>query len=149
MESYQTDGEAGRWNYRPPNPVGLNPLFSWPPSPRAVLDWYRGAWLQITAVLICFLIAVAAYAWFLPPLEAMRDFAPGWMLRIWLLNLIPQAGQGDAEVALTPKVKRMLDYLGMKPDEVKGAAAPQAGPAPAKQAAAPKPPAQAAPGGKP
>lgn len=59
------------------------------------------------------------------------------------LGLVPKAGQGDAEIPLTPKVKKTLAYLGMRPDEVKGAGAPLP-----KRAAA-KPPAGPAPGGKP
>lgn len=88
---FETDAEAGRWHYRPPQPVALNPLFSWPPRPRAVLAWYRGAWLPLTSVTVAFLTAVIAYALFLPPLEEMQSFAPGWMLTVWLLNLVPQA----------------------------------------------------------
>ena len=86
----QVDAEDARWNYKPQGKVGLNPLFSWPPRPLDVLRWYRGAWLQMTALTIPFLFAVVVTVWFLPPLEAMRDFHVGWMFRIWLLNLIPQ-----------------------------------------------------------
>ena len=49
-----SDAEAGRWNYRPEVPIPLNPLFNWPPRPVAVLRWYRGAWLQITSLTVCF-----------------------------------------------------------------------------------------------
>ena len=81
------DPEIERWNYRPDGPVALNPLFSWPPRPAAVLAWYRGAWLQLTSLTLCMALAVIAYAVFLPPLEEMRSFAPGWMLTVWLLNM--------------------------------------------------------------
>lgn len=84
------DPEAARWHYRPSDPVALNPLFSWPPRPIAVLKWYSGAWLQITALTLCMGLALTAYVLFLPPLEAMQSFAPGWMFRVWLANLIPQ-----------------------------------------------------------
>jgi len=57
----------------------------------AVLAWYRGAWLQITSVTVTFLIAVLVYVWFLPPMAEMRTLAPGWIITIWLLNIIPQA----------------------------------------------------------
>ena len=84
------DKEAERWNYRPEVGVPLNPLFSWPPKPLAVVNWYRGAWLQITAVTVPFLIAVIVYVWFLPPLEQMKTLQFGWIAKLWLLNLIPQ-----------------------------------------------------------
>lgn len=90
MTDFSQDPEATRWNYRPVNPVGLNPLFTWPPRPAAVLRWYREAWLQLTSLTLCLALAIAAYVWFLPPLEAMQSFAPGWMFRVWLLNMVPQ-----------------------------------------------------------
>ena len=90
MSDATQDPEAARWHYRPEGPVRLNPLFSWPPNPSAVAAWYRGAWLQATSITVCFLIAVLVYVAFLPPLEAMATFRPGWMIQVWLLNVIPQ-----------------------------------------------------------
>ncbi len=89
-DAFAQDRESARWHYRPARPVALNPLFSWPPRPAAVLAWYKGAWLAVTSVLVVFLIAVLAWALFLPPLERMQSLQPGWMFRIWLLNVIPQ-----------------------------------------------------------
>lgn len=89
MADATPDPEAARWNHRPEGPVALNPLFSWPPRPAAVLRWYRGAWLPATSLTLGALLAVGAWALFLPPLERMQTFAPGWMLTVWLLNLIP------------------------------------------------------------
>ncbi|MEM9126101.1 MAG: sterol desaturase family protein [Pseudomonadota bacterium] len=90
MTETSQDPEAARWHYRPDGPVGLNPLFSWPPRPAAVLRWYSGAWLQLTSLTLCLTLAVIAYAVFFPALETMQSFAPGWMFRIWLLNMVPQ-----------------------------------------------------------
>ncbi|MCP9482460.1 sterol desaturase family protein [Shimia sp. CNT1-13L.2] len=87
---FAADGEAARWNYRPPQPVALNPLFAWPPNPRAVWNWYRGAWLQLTSLVVCMAIASIAYLWALPPLEQMKTFQAGWMVRIWLMNMVAQ-----------------------------------------------------------
>ncbi|WP_435659805.1 sterol desaturase family protein [Leisingera caerulea] len=91
MHGTLPDREADRWHYRPNGPVPLNPLFSWPPRPAAVLAWYRGAWMEITSLTVCFLLALAIYAWLLPPLAEMAAFRPGWMLQVWLANLLPQA----------------------------------------------------------
>ncbi len=90
MTDATQDPEAARWHYHPEGPVGLNPLFNWPPRPAAVLKWYSGAWLQITSLTLCMLLAVTAYVFFFPALETMQSFAPGWMFRIWLLNMVPQ-----------------------------------------------------------
>ena len=90
MSDVIQDPETERWNHRPDGPVPLNPLFTWPPQPGAVLRWYRGAWLQITALTVCFAIAVGVYLWVLPPMEAMQTFRPGWMFTVWLMNVVPQ-----------------------------------------------------------
>ncbi|KIC25593.1 MULTISPECIES: sterol desaturase family protein [unclassified Leisingera] len=91
LHTAERDREAERWHYHPKGPVPLNPLFSWPPRPAAVLRWYRGAWMEITALSVPFVLALMAYAWFLPPLAEMASFNPGWMLQVWLANLVPQA----------------------------------------------------------
>ena len=84
------DPEAERWNYHPEGPVKLNPLFAWPLRLSHITDWYRGAWIEITAVTITFLLAIIAYVLFLPPLATMATFDTGWIVTVWLLNLIPQ-----------------------------------------------------------
>jgi sterol desaturase/sphingolipid hydroxylase (fatty acid hydroxylase superfamily) len=84
------DAEAQRWHYHPAHPVALNPLFAWPPNPRAVLNWYRGAWLQITALTVCLIAALLLYWVALPSFETMQSFAFGWVFRIWLMNIIAQ-----------------------------------------------------------
>ena len=81
--------EAERWNHHP-GQVRLNPLFDWPLRLNAVWDWYRGAWLQMTALTVCMALAVLVWWLILPPLEAMQSVAPGWMFRVWIANLGPQ-----------------------------------------------------------
>lgn len=88
---YVTDAEAVRWHYRPAQPVKLNPLFQWPIRPLAVLRWYRGAWLMITALTVPFIIALAIYIFVLPPLEQMKTFQLGWVFTVWMMNVLPQA----------------------------------------------------------
>ena len=89
VDASHVDREADRWNYRPEGPVGLNPLFSWPPDLSGAIRWYRGAWLELTALTVPFIVAVIIYLWFLPPLEAMADWHWSWVLRVYLSNLIP------------------------------------------------------------
>lgn len=83
------DAEAGRWNYLPTSPVTTNPLFAWPPRPRAVLRWYSAYWLAASSTTFGLILAIAAYLLFLPPLEEMTTLAPGWIVTVWLLNLVP------------------------------------------------------------
>ena len=83
------DEEPKRWNFHPGAPVKYNPLFDWPPNPVGVIRWYSAFWLQISTTTLCFAFAVVIYFTLLPPLADMTSFAPGWMLRVWLANLIP------------------------------------------------------------
>ena len=80
--------EAERWNHHP-GAVALNPLFAWPPRPLAVLRWYSAYWLAISTTTFTIVLAVLFYFWMLPDLAQMQSFAPGWMARVWLANLIP------------------------------------------------------------
>jgi hypothetical protein len=86
---FDEGGESNKWNHHP-GEVRLNPLYSWPPDPAAVWRWYAGAWLQVTALTVPFLVAVLCYALFLPPLEAMEELRFDWIFRVWLLSLVPQ-----------------------------------------------------------
>ena len=87
--SYETDAEAGRWNYRPASPVATNPLFSWPPRPMAILRWYGAYWLAITSSTLTIVASLLIYWAVLPPLEQMQSWHWGWMLRVYLANLVP------------------------------------------------------------
>ncbi|MEO0390360.1 MAG: sterol desaturase family protein [Pseudomonadota bacterium] len=80
--------EADKWNHHP-GEVTLNPLFAWPPRPGAVLRWYSAYWLAISTTTLTIVLAVVIYFALLPSLDQMTSFAPGWMLRVWLANLIP------------------------------------------------------------
>ncbi|MBM1310330.1 sterol desaturase family protein [Sulfitobacter mediterraneus] len=82
--------EAERWHHHP-GPVRNNPLFSWPPQPVAVLRWYAAYWLAVSTITITAVFSVAVYFTLLPALETMQTFQAGWMVRVWLANLLPQA----------------------------------------------------------
>ena len=102
--------EAERWNHRPPTPLAQNPLFQWPPKPGAIFKWYAAFWFEASTTTLCFILALIAYFAILPPLETMQSLEWGWVMRVWLANLVPQCliastlhywlitrkGQGDA-----------------------------------------------------
>ena len=102
--------EAERWNHRPPTPLAQNPLFQWPPKPGAIFKWYAAFWREASTTTLCFILALIAYFAILPPLETMQSLEWGWVMRVWLANLVPQCliastlhywlitrkGQGDA-----------------------------------------------------
>ncbi|MEO0667615.1 MAG: sterol desaturase family protein [Pseudomonadota bacterium] len=82
--------EAQRWNHRPPTPLAQNPLFQWPPKPVAIFKWYAAFWLEASTTTLCFVLALIAYFVILPPLETMQSLEWGWVVRVWLANLVPQ-----------------------------------------------------------
>lgn len=90
MTDLSQDPETERWNHHPGQRIGLNPLFAWPPDPKAIWRWYRGAWFQVTAVTIPAVLAVIVWAVFLPELDTMKAFSPLWMAQVWVANLLPQ-----------------------------------------------------------
>lgn len=89
MTDWANDEESARWNYRPAEPVALNPLFGWPPRPMAILRWYSSMWLQLSTVTLCAAMAGLVWWLFLPPLESMTNWHWSWMTRVYLANFIP------------------------------------------------------------
>ncbi|WP_298840417.1 sterol desaturase family protein [uncultured Roseobacter sp.] len=86
---FDAGGEAARWHYHPGRAVASNPLFSWPPEPRAVVKWYAAYWLALSTTTVTVILSVAIWFALLPALGEMQTFAPGWMVRVWLANLLP------------------------------------------------------------
>ena len=89
MSDFDVGNEPRRWNHHP-GEVRLNPLYAWPLDLREVWRWYRGGWLELTALSFSFLTAAICYAFFLPSLAEMQELRFGWILRIWLLSIVPQ-----------------------------------------------------------
>lgn len=76
-----------KWNYRPDVPLGVSPLFQWPPHPLKILKWFWNGWFLISERLI--IVAIATVSWFYlqPALERCKEFELGWMAQIYARNL--------------------------------------------------------------
>lgn len=75
------------WNHTPEQlPLTFNPLFTWPPRPKAILAWYWRSWFPITQSLVIVALACAAYLWASPTLETAQTIGP-WVGMIYLRNL--------------------------------------------------------------
>jgi lathosterol oxidase len=74
------------WNHHPDVlPLGVNPLWSWPPRPRAVFEWYWSAWLPVSQNLAFVALACFVYLAASPTLE--QTATPGaWIALIWVRN---------------------------------------------------------------
>lgn len=75
------------WNHMPEVPIGVSPLWQWPPKPYAVFRWYFDAWFFLTinlAILgLCFLSL-----YFASP-TLVETAKPGlWIVEILIRNLV-------------------------------------------------------------
>ena len=86
---FASDGEARRWNYRPPNPVENNPVFDWPPRPLAILNWYSGMWLALSTTTLCLVVALLVWAFWLPSPFRTAGLEFWWVAKVWLAVLVP------------------------------------------------------------
>ncbi|MDE2728153.1 MAG: sterol desaturase family protein, partial [Gemmatimonadota bacterium] len=71
--------------YRPAEPIGVPPLYAWPPRPLAALRYLfvemAYPWGYLFAAL-----AVVLWQWLTPSMETMATLSPDWMALIWLRN---------------------------------------------------------------
>lgn len=76
------------WNYRPDLPLANSSIFQWPPRPQFLLQWLVRNWLMLSERVLMVFAAVLLWIFAYPALQACRDFAPGWVLQVWGVNLI-------------------------------------------------------------
>ena len=81
-------GASGEWHWNPALPIPVSPVFAWPPRPMAAMRWLAGYWLAVSATLMELAFAVGVWWLTQPEWEVMRTLAPGWVLTIWLRNLV-------------------------------------------------------------
>ena len=79
---------SNEWNHAPDDlPLGTNPLFLWPPNPKATFLWYWNSWFPLTINLGIVALAILAYSYAAPTLAQAQS--PGlWMLTILIRNLV-------------------------------------------------------------
>ena len=82
-----TPAAHGKWNYHPDLPLVNSSIFVWPPRPATLVQWFAKNWLTLSERVILALIALAAWAWLYPDLEASRTFAFGWIFQVWAVNM--------------------------------------------------------------
>ncbi len=81
-------GAAGEWYWHPDLPIPVSPVFGWPPRPVAAAKWLAGSWLAISSTMIELALAFAIWWLTQPTWDALQTLAPGWILTIWLRNLV-------------------------------------------------------------
>ena len=76
------------WHHTPSVPIQVSPFFSWPPDPKRMAGWLAVRWLSFTENLLVLAIAAISWTWFSPSLETAATLAPGWIVGIWLRNMV-------------------------------------------------------------
>ena len=79
--------EKSVWNYHPDLPLENPSVFQWPPRPGFLAGWFARNWLMLSERVILLILAVLAWVFLYPPLEAAETFAFGWIAQTYLVNL--------------------------------------------------------------
>lgn len=83
-----SDAPLEGWHHTPPVPIQTNPLFRWPPQPKAAARWVWNSWFVISEKLVIVGLALISFYWFQPPLEVTKTLAPGWIFAMWARNMV-------------------------------------------------------------
>jgi lathosterol oxidase len=76
------------WDHVPDVPIKVSPFFSWPPNPLAMWRWFEARWMRLAENVIVLGIAVLVWTFTQPSLEQMETLSLGWIIQIWLRNLV-------------------------------------------------------------
>ena len=76
------------WNYHPELPLQDPSIFKWPPNPRFLTGWFGRNWLTLSERMMMLVLALLLWAFAYPSLETTKTFAFGWVLQIWIVNLL-------------------------------------------------------------
>ena len=76
------------WNYRPDLPLANPSVFQWPPRPAFLVRWVLNNWLTLSERVLMVLLAIGLWYFAYPALEIAGTFAWGWILQVWVINLV-------------------------------------------------------------
>ncbi len=83
-----TPKSGAQFHYTPQLPVKLNPLFDWPPNLIEYAKWLAASWFRLSTYLVCVALAALVYYALLPSQAVMQELAVGWVVQLWLSNLV-------------------------------------------------------------
>jgi sterol desaturase/sphingolipid hydroxylase (fatty acid hydroxylase superfamily) len=78
-----------RGDWQPPEVLSYAPIFNWPPKPFSILKWifgYPGFFLPWGLVYMA--VPVVTWLYFTPDMQSMKNFAWGWVIYIFVRNLV-------------------------------------------------------------
>lgn len=76
------------WDHVPDVPIKVSPFCSWPPNPLEMWRWFEARWMRLAENVIVLGIAVLVWTFTQPSLEQMETLSLGWIIQIWLRNLV-------------------------------------------------------------
>ena len=76
------------WNFAPELPLRSAPFLHWPPRPVAIAKHLGRTWLPLRSRFFMLATSFLIWAWFMPSAERTKHFELGWILEVWLRNLI-------------------------------------------------------------
>ena len=77
--------ERGYW--KPDRDIGApNPVFAWPPKPKAAAQWVKEYLWPFNVVYIA--VALLTWFYFTPEMSRMAQFEAGWMLEVFIRNQV-------------------------------------------------------------
>ncbi len=82
---YRSEGRI--WNHQPELPVARAPLFTWPPRPLALSQWYARSWLAVSTSSCLALLAVVLWTTLQAPISSYQEFEFAWLLETHIRNL--------------------------------------------------------------
>lgn len=88
MTEKPTSAFERQWHYKPDGPIGVSPLFAWPPQPRLYAQWVKDRWFAIAENSILLILASLCYFLFQPSLEDTKSLAFDWILLLYGRNLV-------------------------------------------------------------
>jgi sterol desaturase/sphingolipid hydroxylase (fatty acid hydroxylase superfamily) len=86
-----------RGDWKPEKPIEYAPVLQWPVKPLAIFKWlfgYPGYFLPWNVVY--FIFPIVTWMYLTPDMETMKTFAPGWIVYIFIRNLIMLLGVAGA-----------------------------------------------------
>ena len=76
------------WNYTPDLPLRSAPFLHWPLRPAAVVRHLVKAWRPLTSRVLMLAVSFAVWQWASPSLSEAESLRPGWILEIWVRNIV-------------------------------------------------------------
>ncbi len=77
----------GPWNWHPPLPLKMPPIFVWPPQPIGALKYLLGRGFLLSQQMFNVLLAVLTWIYLAPGMEQWKTFSFDWIWQVFAINI--------------------------------------------------------------